>query len=149
MNRLLRPPIWPSFLASSGVPSTSSGQAHPATYYSSTPRNQPPVVARWYDHLGGLATAIHEVSGLPRVAVDFVSKKEKRDSTQTIRTILMSSGEQKQSPCHGEQINYYPGVCLGLRQQQNFVEFYPSRQYSKGQQVAKSFSFWLLSEVQQ
>ncbi|MGB6927914.1 MAG: hypothetical protein WBH05_01735, partial [Syntrophobacteria bacterium] len=48
MNHLLRPRIWPSFLASSGVPSTGSprlrsgqaGQAHPATYRSGTPRNQ-------------------------------------------------------------------------------------------------------------
>ncbi|MGB6378804.1 MAG: hypothetical protein WBG24_19005, partial [Syntrophobacteria bacterium] len=40
MNHLLRPRIWPSFLASSGVPSTGSGQAPPATYRSGTPRNQ-------------------------------------------------------------------------------------------------------------
>ncbi|MGB6376212.1 MAG: hypothetical protein WBG24_05755, partial [Syntrophobacteria bacterium] len=34
MNHLLRPRIWSSFLASSGVPSTGSGQAPPATYHS-------------------------------------------------------------------------------------------------------------------
>ena len=64
MNYLLRPRIWPSFLASSGVPSTGSGQAPPATYRSGTPRNQPPAVARWHAHLHDLATAIHEISGL-------------------------------------------------------------------------------------
>ncbi|MFA9434743.1 MAG: hypothetical protein ACERKR_08720, partial [Deltaproteobacteria bacterium] len=36
----------------------------PATYRSGTPRNQHPVVARWHAHLRGLATAIHEISGL-------------------------------------------------------------------------------------
>ncbi|MDH3838863.1 MAG: hypothetical protein OET57_19130, partial [Desulfobacteraceae bacterium] len=64
MNYLLRPRIWPSFRASSGVPSTGSGQAPPATYRSGTPRNQSPAVARWQAHLRGLATAIHEISGL-------------------------------------------------------------------------------------
>ncbi|MGB6279405.1 MAG: hypothetical protein WBG91_04265 [Syntrophobacteria bacterium] len=39
MNNLLRPRIWPSFLASSGVPSTGSGQAPPATYRSGTETN--------------------------------------------------------------------------------------------------------------
>ncbi|MDH3802971.1 MAG: hypothetical protein OEU80_12920 [Deltaproteobacteria bacterium] len=34
MNHLLRPRIWPPFRASSGVPSTGSGQAPPATYRS-------------------------------------------------------------------------------------------------------------------
>ncbi|MGB6279475.1 MAG: hypothetical protein WBG91_04615 [Syntrophobacteria bacterium] len=29
----------------------------------STPRIQPPAVARWHSHLRGLATAIHEISG--------------------------------------------------------------------------------------
>ena len=38
MNGLLRPRIWACFLASSGVPSTGSGQAHSATYRSGTPR---------------------------------------------------------------------------------------------------------------
>ena len=64
MNHLLRPRIWAFFLVSSGVPSTSSGQAPPATYRSGTPRNQHPAVARWYTHLRGLATAIHKISGL-------------------------------------------------------------------------------------
>ena len=68
MNCLLRPRIWSSFLASSGVPSTGSGQAPLATYRSGTPRNQSRGtagrVARWHTHLCGLATAIHEISGL-------------------------------------------------------------------------------------
>ncbi|MDH3774161.1 MAG: hypothetical protein WBF55_21620 [Syntrophobacteria bacterium] len=38
MNYLLRPRIWPPFLASSGVPSTGSGQAPPATYRSAEVR---------------------------------------------------------------------------------------------------------------
>jgi hypothetical protein len=63
MNYLLRPRIWPFFLASSGVPSASSGQAHLATTCSNTPRIQHPAVARWHVHLCGLATAIHEISG--------------------------------------------------------------------------------------
>ena len=36
----------------------------PATYRSGTPRAQHPAVARWHAHLRGLATAIHEISGL-------------------------------------------------------------------------------------
>ena len=48
MNYLLRPRIWLSFRASSGVPSAGSpglcpgqaGQAHPATYRSGMPRIQ-------------------------------------------------------------------------------------------------------------
>ena len=92
MNDLLRPRILPSFLASSGVPSTGSGQAAPATYRSGTPRN--PAVPRdgcpargasacaargtpiffalaplrsvpqAGSQFRGLATAIHEISGL-------------------------------------------------------------------------------------
>ena len=64
MYNLLRPRIWPSFLASSGVPSTSLRTGSPATYRSGTPRNQSPAVARWHAHLRGLTTAIHEISGL-------------------------------------------------------------------------------------
>jgi hypothetical protein len=36
----------------------------PATYLSGMPRNQHPAVARWHAHLHGLATVIHETSGL-------------------------------------------------------------------------------------
>ena len=35
-----------------------------ATYRSGTPQVQHPVVTRWHAHLHGLATAIHETSGL-------------------------------------------------------------------------------------
>jgi hypothetical protein len=55
MNDLLRPRIWPSFLASSGV-----GPCDVPFRYG----NQHPAVARWHAHLRGLATAIHEISGL-------------------------------------------------------------------------------------
>jgi hypothetical protein len=43
---------------------SEGGQAHPATYRSGAPRAQHPAVARWHAHLHGLATAIHELSGL-------------------------------------------------------------------------------------
>ena len=36
----------------------------PATYCSSTPRIQPPAVARWHTLLHSLATEIREISGL-------------------------------------------------------------------------------------
>jgi hypothetical protein len=55
MNHLLRPRIWASLLASSGVGSCDV----PFRY-----GNQHPAVARWHDHPRGLATAIHEISGL-------------------------------------------------------------------------------------
>jgi len=111
MNYLLRPRIWPSFRASSGVPSTGSGQAHscdvPFRYASASildfgfrnsdlllqlmiqnlivqispfvlwfsraflqifnPQSAfriPQSSTRWHAHLHGLATAIHETSGL-------------------------------------------------------------------------------------
>jgi hypothetical protein len=40
-NRLLRPRIWPSFRASSGLPSAGSGQAHVATYRQVRLRSEP------------------------------------------------------------------------------------------------------------
>ena len=56
MNHLLRPQIWPSSLASSGV-----GPCDVPLRYAS---EQHPAVARWHAHLRGLATGIHEISGL-------------------------------------------------------------------------------------
>ena len=47
-----------------GRPSWRPRVSDPATYRSGTPRNQHPAVARWHAHLRGLATAIHEISGL-------------------------------------------------------------------------------------
>ncbi|MDH3558554.1 MAG: hypothetical protein OES18_22140, partial [Deltaproteobacteria bacterium] len=76
---MLRPRIWPSFLASSGVPSTGSGQAAPATYRSGTETNTlrlpggTPIlfalaalrsVPQAGSQFRGLATGIHEISGL-------------------------------------------------------------------------------------
>jgi hypothetical protein len=55
INNLLRPRICASFLASSGV-----GLCDVPFRYG----NHHPAVARWHAHLGGLATAIHEISGL-------------------------------------------------------------------------------------
>ena len=40
------------------------GARYPATYFSSTPRMQPPAVSRWHAHLHGLATPIREICGL-------------------------------------------------------------------------------------
>ena len=50
--------------AINGRPSWRPRMLVPAAYRSGTPRNQPPAVARWHAHLRGLATAIHEISGL-------------------------------------------------------------------------------------
>ena len=47
-----------------GRPSWRPRMSVPATYRSGTPRNQLLAVARWHSHLRGLATAIHEISGL-------------------------------------------------------------------------------------
>ncbi len=59
MNNLLRPRIWQSFLASSGV-----GPCDVPFRYASEPiPRYRGTVARWHTHLRGLATAIHEVSG--------------------------------------------------------------------------------------
>ncbi len=43
-----------------GRPSGRPRVSDPATYCSSTPRIQPPAVARWHAHLHGLATPIRE-----------------------------------------------------------------------------------------
>ena len=65
MNHLLRPRIWPSFLASSGV-----GPCDVPFRYG----NQHPAVVRWHAHLRGLATAIHEISGVVLYKVIFLRK---------------------------------------------------------------------------
>jgi hypothetical protein len=59
MNHLLRPRIWASFLASSGVDSCDV----PFRYASEPIPRYRGTVARWPAHLHGLATAIHEISG--------------------------------------------------------------------------------------
>jgi hypothetical protein len=60
MNHLLRPRIWPSFLASSGV-----GPCDVPFRYASEPiPRYRGTVALWHAHLRGLATAIREISGL-------------------------------------------------------------------------------------
>ena len=45
-------------------PSGRPRVSDPATYCASTPRIQPPAVARWHALLHGLTTAIRETSGL-------------------------------------------------------------------------------------
>ena len=60
MNHLLRPRIWPSFLASSGVGPCDV----PFRYASESIPRCRGTVARWHAHLRGLATAMHEISGL-------------------------------------------------------------------------------------
>jgi hypothetical protein len=65
MDHLLRPRIWPSFLASSGV-----GPCDVPFRYASEPiPRYRGTVARWHTHLRGLATAIHEISGLSHLAL--------------------------------------------------------------------------------
>ncbi|MEJ2364531.1 MAG: hypothetical protein P8017_07595, partial [Deltaproteobacteria bacterium] len=59
MNNLLRPRIWPFFLASSGVGSCGV----PFRYGSEPIPRYRGTVARWPAHLRGLATEIHEISG--------------------------------------------------------------------------------------
>jgi len=60
MNYVLRPRIWPSFRASSGVAPCDV----PFRYASGPIPRYRGMVARWHAHLHGLATAIHETSGL-------------------------------------------------------------------------------------
>ena len=80
MNHLLRPRIWPSFSPSCRLYEPEAWRprvSHPATYRSGTPRVQSRGTAgrlpgtrrkrlrcAWRVHLHGLATAIHETSGL-------------------------------------------------------------------------------------
>ena len=92
MNHLLRPRIWPSFLASSGV--------GPCDVPSGTPRNQSRGtagrVARWHTHLRGLATAIHEISGLPVRSDTFTLIRErptKKRQRHFSRCLFLSSLE--------------------------------------------------------
>jgi len=75
MNHLLRPRICPSFLASSGVDPCDV----PFRYAS----DQHPVVARWHSHLRGLATAIHEISGLQGEAVWMGGKRKAEPKLRT------------------------------------------------------------------
>ena len=67
MNHLLRPRVWPSFLASSGV-----GPCDVPFRYASEPiPRYRGTVARWHAHLRGLATAIHEISGLKLSSIHY------------------------------------------------------------------------------
>ena len=84
MNHILQPRIWPSFSArcrlyppersplrdgvepEAGRPRVS----HLATYRSGTVQIQHPTVARWPAHVHGLATGIHETSGLDQVELE-------------------------------------------------------------------------------
>jgi hypothetical protein len=69
MNHLLRPRIWPSFLASSGI-----GPCDVPLRYASEPiPRYRGTVARWHAHLRGLATAIHEISGLAEKILNLFS----------------------------------------------------------------------------
>jgi hypothetical protein len=59
MNGLLRPRIWQSSRASSGVEPYDV----PFRYASDPIPRYRGTVARWHSHLNGLVTAIHEISG--------------------------------------------------------------------------------------
>ena len=74
-------------------PSGRPRVSNPATYCSSTPRVQPPAVARWYSPLHGLATAIHGISGL----VKFWS----RGSTPTYSVSSQNSSGNNKMACTG------------------------------------------------
>jgi hypothetical protein len=67
------PRIWPCFLASSGVGPCDV----PLSYASGPTPRQRGKVARWHAHLRGLATSIHETSGLKKAAEVSVRIKEK------------------------------------------------------------------------
>jgi len=74
MNHLLRPRIWPSFSPSCKLYEPEAERprlSDPATYCSSSLGSNPAArgtVARWHSHLHGLATEIHETSGLGNTA---------------------------------------------------------------------------------
>ena len=111
MNDLLQPRIWPSFLASSGVPSTGSGQAAPATYCSvrlgtnpAVPRDELPggtpiffalaplrSVPQAGSQFRGLATAIHEISGLTQLQ-NILNATCLIDYTYSTRSIYNATG---------------------------------------------------------
>jgi hypothetical protein len=87
MNCLLRPWIWPSFSPSCRLYEPEAGRPPvlaPGTYRSGTPRNQSRGIAErlpgtrrkrlrcaWHTHLRGLATSIHETSGLIELSKSF------------------------------------------------------------------------------
>ena len=55
---------WPTATKDMGALPGVLGVSAPAAYRLGTPRDQNPAVARWHAYLHGLATAIHETSGL-------------------------------------------------------------------------------------
>jgi len=74
-------------------PSGRPRVSHLATYRSGTPQVQHPVIARWHAHLHGLATAIHETSGLTHWQVEltlmlhtYVEEKRARVHQMWLRT---------------------------------------------------------------
>jgi tetratricopeptide (TPR) repeat protein len=77
MNCLLRPRIWPSSSASSGVGSCDV----PFRYASGPIPRYRGTVARWHVHLRGLVTAIHETSGIAisqRVIIENTCQVERK-----------------------------------------------------------------------
>jgi len=69
MNHLLRPRIWPSFLASSGVGTCDVPFRYASEQSRGTAGRLPGTRRKrlrcaWHTHLCGLATATHEISGL-------------------------------------------------------------------------------------
>ena len=95
MNHLLRPRIWTSFRASSGV-----GPCDVPFRYASEPiPRYRGTVARWHAHLRGLATAIHEISGLDPEQ-EFISvfkgkdRAEKRSEGQIMEWVKQGDREK-------------------------------------------------------
>ena len=75
MNNLLRPQIWPFFLASSGVGSCGVPFGYASEPTPCTGRKR--LRCAWHGHPRGLATEIREISGL-RKNNEGALKKEER-----------------------------------------------------------------------
>jgi len=76
MNHLMQPRIWPSFSPSFRLYEPEAWRPrvlHLATYRSGTVQIQHPAVAQWHAHLHGLATEIHDTSGLAQVQLEDIS----------------------------------------------------------------------------
>jgi len=101
MNYLLRPRIWPSFMASSGV-----GPCDVPFRYASEPiPRYRGTVDRLQDHLRGLATAIHKIS---RLDESVLSVKDKNPSNLMPEKNFLS-------PRWGERHPLLNQVCFSVR----------------------------------
>ena len=126
MNHLLRLRIWPSFLASSGV-----GPYDVPFMYASESRGNAgrlPGTRRkrlrcaWHAHLRGLATAIHEISGLNDCSSSFQRSPKSSPAITAnaraafFRTVLLLSvnAADSASMARGSLILASPSTALPL-----------------------------------